>query len=97
MRRFVYLLLLIIFIPLGLAFTVLNSQQVTIDLYVARFTLPIALVVFATLTVGALLGIFSDYMVRARYRLEIRGLHKKLTSAERRRPGQQGLPAKGAE
>lgn len=82
MRRFIQIVLILIFVPVGLAFTVLNSQPALLDVYIAKFELPVAVIVLLALFVGALLGIFSDYFARMRYRSEVRGLRRKLTAAE---------------
>ncbi|TXK64541.1 LapA family protein [Alkalisalibacterium limincola] len=54
--RVLQVLIAILFVALGMAFSALNADPVVIDLYFDRFTLSLGVVVLLAMLVGAILG-----------------------------------------
>lgn len=59
MRKLIMLIVLILAILVGASFTLLNSDPVTINVYAVHLELPLSVVIFASLLIGALLGAFA--------------------------------------
>lgn len=54
--RVLQVLIAILFIVLGMAFSALNADPVVVDLYVDRFTMSLGVIVLLAMLLGAVLG-----------------------------------------
>lgn len=54
--RVLQVLVAILFVALGMAFSALNSGPVSIDLYFDRFPMPLGVIILLAMLLGALLG-----------------------------------------
>ncbi|QGM21404.1 DUF1049 domain-containing protein [Spiribacter sp. 2438] len=76
MKRFVWLLLVLIVIAIGLSFAMLNPGDAPLDFYFGELTLPISLWLVIALALGALLGMGAAMGVIVRQRWQIARLRK---------------------
>jgi uncharacterized integral membrane protein len=82
MRRLVLVLLVLVLVAFATAFTVLNPQQVELDLYFWRGALPLAVAVFAALALGVAIGIATLLGILLARHAELRRARKRLREAE---------------
>lgn len=82
--RFIRLLLFLVLILLGAAFTVLNDGSVHLDYYFGALDLSFSLILIVTLAVGALLGVLASLGTLFRMKRENAQLRRqvRLTSEE---------------
>jgi putative membrane protein len=82
--RFIRLLLFLVLILLGAAFTVMNAGTLHLDYYFGTLDLPLSLVLIATLGIGALLGVLASLGTLFRMKRENAHLRRqvRLTSEE---------------
>lgn len=71
MRKFVYAIVILLCVALGVSFAVLNATPVRVDLYVSVQHVPLALLLIATLCVGAVLGVTASMAWRLKARIEL--------------------------
>ncbi|OGO92574.1 MAG: hypothetical protein A3F41_06630 [Coxiella sp. RIFCSPHIGHO2_12_FULL_44_14] len=72
--KYVFSLFWIAVILLGIAFAGLNSQKIIINYYINITTIPLPLLLFLTLTLGALLGV----IVMLPIVLKSKNIHRRL-------------------
>lgn len=60
MLRLIYLSLSLLVIILGVAFSVLNAENIQLNYYLGSIELPLSLVLVVAMIIGALLGIFAS-------------------------------------
>jgi lipopolysaccharide assembly protein A len=82
LRKLVMLLILILAVLLGATFTLLNSDSVSVNLYVARFDVPLSVLIFLSLLVGAVLGAFACVGFMLRHVRDNRRLSRRARLAE---------------
>ncbi|MGH8472639.1 MAG: LapA family protein [Gammaproteobacteria bacterium] len=75
--------LLVLVVPVALAFHVNNDQTVTVDYYLGTVQPPLSVVVAVTLLVGALLGGAMNLWILNRQRRKIAKLKSALKRIER--------------
>ncbi|MDD3517068.1 MAG: LapA family protein [Chromatiales bacterium] len=94
MRKFFYLLVLLVAVAIGVSFTVLNAGTVDVNIYFRSFSVPVALVVFLSVFVGAVLGVVAcTGMIWARHR-ELRSLRRRARLAEEELDKLRKIPIK---
>lgn len=94
MKRILLVILFFVLVLLATAFTVLNAQSVTLDLYLREFAVPVSVLVFLTLIIGALLGMLASAGVILRRRQEIRRLKRRLALSEEEVLNLRNIPIK---
>lgn len=82
MRRIITIILFIMVLILGAGFSAINLISVDINYYLGVLSLPLSVVIIASIVLGTALGalILSTSIMRLRY--ESRRLRKKLSIAE---------------
>ena len=94
MNRIVLWLLIIVVILLGVSFSVLNAERVTLDYYFSQGEIPLSIVVVASLVLGVLLGIASSLLVMFGMRREQFRLRKQLRLKEQEVSNLRAIPLK---
>lgn len=86
MRNFLYSVIVVLCLLTGLALHLRNQAPVTLDLYLASWTLPLSLLLVLVLALGALLGALA--MVPGRWRLgrRLHGVERELRQQARATP-----------
>jgi lipopolysaccharide assembly protein A len=59
LRKLILIIVLILAVLLGASFTLLNADTIALNLYVLSLELPLSVVIFLSLLIGALLGAFA--------------------------------------
>jgi len=94
MKRLATFILLVLVVLVVMAFTVLNTATVPIDVYFYQATIPVSVLIFLSLIVGALLGVFGSLGLSFQYRNEIRKLRKRLALSEQEVVNLRKIPVK---
>ena len=82
MRRFVYALLYLALVFLGLAFTALNQETVTLDYHLGRLEVPLAALVICAIFLGVVVSLMICSGSKFKARIEIRKLTKEIDMLE---------------
>jgi uncharacterized integral membrane protein len=82
MRRAFWLLLALVLILFAAGFTVLNSGFMTLNLYFYELELPISVLVFVCVALGAVLGLVASSGAMVMRQSEARKLRKRITRLE---------------
>lgn len=98
MRKFLYSVMVLFCVLGGLVLQIRNPASVTIDLYLARWTLPLSLLLVMTLALGALLGVIAMLPGRWRIGRRLHGVERELRQQARAAPPavRSSEPADGA-
>ena len=94
MKRLATFILLVLVVLLVMVFTVLNTASVAVDVYFYQATIPVSVLIFASLLVGALLGVFASLGLSIRHRNEMRKLRKQLALSEQEVVNLRKIPLK---
>lgn len=94
MRRLFGLILTILLILIGVSFSYLNSQQVTINLFVANYHLALSLLLTVTLVIGILFGVVLTSIKFFRLRRELKKLKHRLLVTEKEISNLRTIPVK---
>ncbi|HSH31033.1 MAG TPA: lipopolysaccharide assembly protein LapA domain-containing protein [Thiohalobacter sp.] len=94
MSRILSVIALVVLIGVGITFTVLNPQQVTLNYLLGRLELPLALLVVLVLAVGAVLGLLVAAFMLLRLKRENRKLRRGTRQAEQEAANLRSLPVK---
>ncbi|MFP4079643.1 MAG: lipopolysaccharide assembly LapA domain-containing protein [Ectothiorhodospira sp.] len=95
MSRLILILFSIVAVLLGASFTVINSNDVAVNLYLQTFQVPMALVVFVSMFIGAVLGGMACSGLVMRRGRDMRQLRKKCKRAEDEIARLRQLPSTG--
>ncbi len=82
MRRLVYAFFYLVLVLLGLVFTALNQDPVTLDYHVGRFEMPLAALVISAVLLGVVISLMICSGSKFRAQIEIRKLCKKIDNLE---------------
>jgi uncharacterized integral membrane protein len=88
------LLLVLILIAVATVFTVLNPGPVPLDLYVYSGEPPLAVVVFAVLALGVLVGVLTLLGLLLARQAELRRLRRRLRESEQEVLNLRNIPLK---
>lgn len=95
MSRLILILFVIVAVVLGASFTVINAGDVGVNLYLETYEVPLSIVVFVSLLLGAILGgLATSGMVMSRGR-EVRQMRKRCKRAEDEIARLRQLPSSG--
>ena len=94
MKALIYFIVILFAAVCAVVFTALNPDDVTVDLYYSKITLPFSLVIVASMFFGVLLGLVAGGMLALGRRRELRKLRKQLGVAERELSNLRKLPIK---
>lgn len=94
MRRAFHIVLLLLTALLAVAFAMLNSAGTTVDLFVFEYTLPLSIVLIATLFIGVLIGMLVAAILSMRRHAEARALKRRLALAEEELQQLRKMPIK---
>lgn len=75
--KLIKLAIFLLFLLIGAAFAILNSQSVTLDYYFSFIELPLSVVLIAFMTIGAVLGVFACSSIMLRLKHENNSLKRK--------------------
>ncbi|MDZ7810054.1 MAG: LapA family protein [Arhodomonas sp.] len=81
MRRLLFLVLAIAVIALGLSFAILNGDEVAVNYYFGRASMPLSLWLAIALLAGAVLGMLSAVTALLRQRRELARLRREARQA----------------
>lgn len=90
--RILALLLLLLVIGVGLTFSVMNAEPVAVDYYVGSSEIPLALLLVATLAIGALLGVLASLGVILRLKRTASSLRRENRLAEKEIMNLRNIP-----
>ncbi|MFW5426773.1 MAG: lipopolysaccharide assembly LapA domain-containing protein [Methylophagaceae bacterium] len=82
MRRILTIIVFIIVFAVGIAFSAINNDLVTINYYLGTLSLPLSIVVVASIVLGLILGALAIFVGTLQLRYENRHLNKKLETSE---------------
>ena len=82
MRRILTIIIFIIVFAVGITFSAINTDLVNINYYLGTLSLPLSIVVVASIVLGLILGALAIFMGTIQLRYENRRLHKKLETSE---------------
>ena len=94
MKALVYFIVILFAAVCAVVFTALNPDDVTVNLYYSKFTLPFSLVIVASMFFGVLLGMLAGGVLALGRRRAIRKLRKQLGVAEKELSNLRKLPIK---
>ena len=95
MRRVAHILFYFVVVLLGLIFTLLNQNAVTLNYHIGQLELPLAALVILAILLGSILGVILCLGSRFKYRIEIRGLRRKVSLLEQEIHNLRNIPLKG--
>ena len=82
MRKLILVITLILAVLIGASFTLLNSDPVLVNLYALRVELPLSVVIFSSVLIGAALASIACVGLMLRRLRDNRQLHKRVRLAE---------------
>jgi putative membrane protein len=82
MRRILTIIIFIIVFVVGIAFSAINNDPVTLNYYLGTLSIPLSIVVVISIILGLVLGALAIFMTSLQLRYENRRLHKKLETSE---------------
>lgn len=94
MKRILVILLVVAVVVVATGFTLLNPGTVEVDVYLRVVELPLALLVFLSIALGALLGVLAGLGMVVRRQAEIHRLKKKLAVSEQEVLNLRNIPIK---
>jgi putative membrane protein len=94
MKRLAIFILLVLVVLLVMVFTVLNTASVEVDVYFYQTTVPVSVLIFVSLLVGAVLGVFVSLGLSFQHRVETRKLRKQLAQSEQELSNLRKIPMK---
>jgi len=77
--KLIKLILMLLFLIIGVAFTVLNSESVSLDYYFSILELPLSIVLIISMSFGAVLGVLACSSILLRLKHENSSLKRKAT------------------
>lgn len=92
MRRVVGFVAALIIVFFGLSFSVLNAQRVALDFYFGRADVPLSMILFVALALGAVLGVLAAFGVVLRQRREVAQLRRRIGDAQKELAELRKLP-----
>jgi putative membrane protein len=97
MRRVIGLVIALVIIFFGLSFSVLNAQRVGLDFYFGRADVPLSMILFVALTLGAVLGVMASIGLVIRQRREVVRLRRRVGDAQKELTELRKLPIRNAQ
>ncbi len=94
MKRFVLILLFGVLIAFATAFTFLNMEASVVDFYFSSFKPPVAVLVFSSVLVGALLGVMACLSRSLKRRSEFGKLQRDLEQSQAELRNLRKIPIK---
>jgi lipopolysaccharide assembly protein A len=94
LRKLIVLIVVILAVLAGASFTLLNSGSVPLNLYAVHLDMPLSVVIFSSLLIGAILGVFACMGLMLRHVRDNRQLHKRVRLAEDELSKLRRLPIK---
>lgn len=95
MKRLVITLFLLLIALFGASITYLNAGEVSFDYYISTVTLPLAVLVFIALCIGALVGVLLSMGLVFAIRHDRAQLRKRLKLCEHEIKNLREIPIKG--
>lgn len=95
MKRVVISLFLLLIALFGASFAYLNAGEVNFDYYISTVTLPLAVLIFFTLCIGALIGVLVSFGFVLKIRHDRAQLGKRLKLCEQEIKNLREIPIKG--
>lgn len=95
MKRLVIILFLLLVALVGVSIAALNAGEVTFDYYLSSVTLPLAVLVFIALSLGALAGVLLSFGVILAMRHNHAQIRKRLKLCEQEIKNLREIPIKG--
>ena len=97
MQRIITLIIFIAVFAAGAAFSAINNGPVELNYYLGTLTLPISVVVIASIIAGIILGALAIFVGTLGLRYENRRLHKKVAVSEQEINSLRIFPIKDAD
>lgn len=94
MRRLASTALYLLVFLMGVIFTLLNKSTVAVNYHLGQFELPVAVLVILAVFVGVALSLIVCYGSKFKYRIEIRGLRKRMLGLEQEIQNLRKMPLK---
>ena len=92
MKTLLFFIVILVTVVCAVVFTVLNPGSIDLNLYVARFRLPLAAAILLSMFVGVLLGFVVSSVSTLSKAREIKRLSKKLQDAQTELTNLRKLP-----
>ena len=94
MLRLIYLSLSLLVIIFGVAFSVLNAENIQLNYYLGSIELPLSLILVIAMIIGALLGIFASLGLIVGSRRSATKLKRSVEVAEKEIVNLRNIPIK---
>lgn len=94
MRRLVSTALYLFVFLMGVIFTLLNKSPVAVNYHLGQLELPVAVLVVLAILIGVILTLIVCYGSKLKYRIEIRGLRKRMLVLEQEIQNLRKMPLK---
>ena len=96
MQRILTLIIFVIVLAAGAAFSAINTGPIDINYYLGTISLPVSVVVIASIVSGIILGALAIFVSTLGLRYENRRLNKKIAVHEQELNSLRILPVKDA-
>lgn len=96
MRRVIGLVVALAIVFFGLSFSVLNAQRVGLDFYFGNAEVPLSMILFIALFLGAILGVLAAFGLVLRQRREMARLRRRVSDAQKELAELRKLPIRNA-
>ena len=94
MKRIIFLLIFLVVFLFGASFALLNAQEVKLSYYFFQIDAPLPWVIFGSLCVGIVLGVFAMMGVIIRLKHELSKKNKEVKVIEKEVANLRALPLK---
>ena len=92
MKRVVYLFIAMLLIVIGISFTVLNADNVSLHYYFGSIEIPLSFILVIAMIIGAILGVAASASLFVGSRREIAKLKKAIDVAEKEVNNLRSIP-----
>lgn len=94
MRRIITIIFFIFIFIVGVGFSAINMEPVSINYYLGTLTLPLSVIIVLAIVIGTILGALALFTSSMGIRYENRRLNKKLSVSEQEVDSLRILPIK---
>lgn len=83
MRRILTIIIFFLVFAIGIGFSAINNNAVSINYYLGTFSLPLSIVIVISIVLGLLIGALTIFLRTIHLRYENRRLNKRLSELEK--------------
>ena len=94
MKRIMLVLTGLVVVLLGLSFSVINAEPVSLNYYYGQTDIPLSIIIVLAIVIGALLGIFTSLSLVVKAKSELKKLRKEIKLKEQEIVNLRAIPMK---